>query len=1351
MIALGALTLAEHFFNWDFGIDRLLLPRGGPLTQATQSDRMLPTTAFSFVMVGIALGTRLIRHRLRTPLAAGLGASLIMIGVLSLGGFLLEIIAGHRWNLMGMSISGVSASVGFLLLGTGLLALLQQRNELVWSLEKLATIAFAAACTLVVLSAASSFTFAKQMLDTYKVLAHRQEVLKEIQEVLADIEDLANHERVYIITGNAQFLVGREKAAAALQRDMSDVRKLTPDGSTNQQHIQELEQLSSERFAWEEKVIAVRRDRGFADAASLVESGTGVALLDRIRDLVNEMQAQEYLELGASEKRAGAASTATFLLLPLGLLLSLSVLSLGVCFLNAGVSERVSAQTALAQSEARYRNLFERNPSPMWIFDVETLRFLAVNAAAIKHYGFSEDEFLAMTIKDIRPPEDLDDLVADLSQAAPDSKTRSQWRHHRKDGSLIDVEIASDEVVWFGRRAKLVLINDITEQKRSEVALRQAEEKYRGIFENAVEGIFQTTPEGKYISVNPALARMYGHDSPEDLMAAVTDIGGVVYVDQSRRKQFKELIERDDVVERFEYEVYRKDGSRIWLSENARAVRSDVDAVIYYEGTVEDITERKRAEAALQAREAQLRSMIEQAPVPMAMFDRKMIYIAASQRWVADYDRGHSNLIGLCHYEVHPDVPERWKEIHQRGLAGEKLECDEDFWTQENGNEVWLRWAVHPWLDSQGNVGGITILAENVTPRKEAEERLRTSLREVNDLKAALDEHAIVAITDSRGKITFVNDAFCAISKYSREELLGQDHRIINSGYHSKEFIRDLWTTIGNGAVWKGEIKNRAKDGSYYWVDTTIVPFLNEQGKPRQYVAIRADVTQRKVAEERLLEQADIINRAHDAVIIRDFESDRVTFWNTGAEQIYGWSAEEAIGQRLGDLIFAESNIRADLLEQLAATGEYHGEITHICKDQTKVVVNSRTTLIRDDDGHPRTVLGINSDITEKKKLETQLLRSQRLESIGTLASGVAHDLNNILTPILMCAQTLRDELSAKDRQAAVSLIEQSAHRGASVVKQVLTFARGVEGERVLLKPNHLVEEMIDIASKTFPKTIAIRSDYPKDLWSIQGDPTQLHQVLLNLSVNARDAMTAGGSLSFSAENFVVDEHYATMRPELKPGPYIILSVTDSGSGIPRATLDRIFDPFFSTKAVGTGTGLGLSTALGIVKSHGGLISVYSEPGKGTTFKIFLPAIITEAELAKSNGATAPVGGNGQYILVVDDEPNILQITRMIFEKHNYRVVSAHDGPEALALFAQQMGSIGGVLTDVSMPYMDGVALVRAIKKMKADTPIIASSGLGDQAAMAELESLGVTNFLTKPYNTEKLLSAVHQALKGAS
>ena len=509
---------------------------------------------------------------------------------------------------------------------------------------------------------------------------------------------------------------------------------------------------------------------------------------------------------------------------------------------------------------------------------------------------------------------------------------------------------------------------------------------------------------------------------------------------------------------------------------------------------------------------------------------------------------------------------------------------------------------------------------------------------------------------------------------------------------------------------------------------------------------LEAEIIERKSVEERLLEQADIINHARDAIIIRNFEDDQITFWNKGAEHLYGWSANEALGEPIGRLIYADPKEREAASRTLAPAGEFHAELRQVTKDGREVLVNGRSTIVRNPDGTPRSVLSINTDVTEQKKLEMRLLRAQRLESIGTLAGGVAHDLNNVLGPILMGAESLRGNARGEHAAAMISLIEESARRGSSIVKQVLTFARGVEGERVLINPRHLIDEMVEIARKTFPKSIEVTGQYPEHPWSISGDPTQLHQVLLNLSTNARDAMANGGSLVLAAQNLEVDDNYAAMMPGAKAGSYATLRVSDTGVGMPRALLEKIFEPFFTTKDPGKGTGLGLSTSLGIVKSHAGFISVYSEQGRGTTFKVFLPAV--QADVAPPQKETPRViKGNGELILLVDDEMNIRRVAKMTLEKHNYRVLEANDGPEALAIFAQEMNSVSAVLTDMRMPYIDGIALIRALKKMKPDMIFIASTGQEDEPRLAELQELEVVNFLSKPYDTRKLLTVLETAV----
>jgi PAS domain S-box-containing protein len=635
---------------------------------------------------------------------------------------------------------------------------------------------------------------------------------------------------------------------------------------------------------------------------------------------------------------------------------------------------------------------------------------------------------------------------------------------------------------------------------------------------------------------------------------------------------------------------------------------------------------------------------------------------------------------------------------------------------------------------------------EAETAHRKTEVDLQRSLKDLADIKFALDESSIVAITDQTGRINYVNEKFCEISKYSREELLGQDHRIINSAYHPKEFIRDLWTTIASGRVWKGELRNRAKDGSIYWVDTTIVPFLNDHGKPYQYVAIRNDITERKRAEEQLREQATLLDNAQDAILVRDLE-DKILFWNKSAERIYGWSAGEVIGRDLQDITYGNSLVHfEDAKHTVFSAGKWEGELRQLTRDGKEIIVESRWTLVRDDQGEAKSVLLINTDVTEKRKIEAQFLRAQRMESIGTLASGIAHDFNNLLAPITMSIQLLRARLQDEDCQRLLGMLEASAERGAGLVKQVLSFARGVEGQRMTLQPRHLIKEIVKILKDTLPKTIDIEFVANENLSVVAGDATQLHQVLMNLCVNARDAMPNGGKLTIKADNVQIDDNYARMNLEAKVGRFVQITIADSGVGIPPNIINRIFEPFFTTKEHGKGTGLGLSTALGIVRSHGGFINVYSEPGRGTQFRMHLPVVDTGLKAVEDLTAS-PLAGRGELILLVDDEIAIREIAKGTLEAYGYRALTAADGTEAVALYAQHKDEIRVVLTDMMMPYMDGLATIRALQKLNPQVKIIASSGLTENAGAIDAGNAGVKTFLSKPYTAGKLLEALAEVL----
>ncbi|MEH2407721.1 hybrid sensor histidine kinase/response regulator [Nostoc sp.] len=500
--------------------------------------------------------------------------------------------------------------------------------------------------------------------------------------------------------------------------------------------------------------------------------------------------------------------------------------------------------------------------------------------------------------------------------------------------------------------------------------------------------------------------------------------------------------------------------------------------------------------------------------------------------------------------------------------------------------------------------------------------------------------------------------------------------------------------------------------------------------------------------------QAALLDIVSDAIVVQD-SSNKILLWNKNAEKVYGWKSEEAIGRKSDELLSTESlSANLEIYQTVLKDGSWQGELQKTSKSGKKVIVESRWTLIDDQHSQAKSILVVDTDISQKKQIEKNSLRAQRLESIGTLASGIAHDLNNVLSPILMSVHLLKAKTYDQQISQMLSIIESNAKRGADLVKQVLSFARGIEGDvqgqvatrqHTVLQVKYLILEIQQIISQTFPKSIAVYTEIHEELLPICADSTQVYQILINLSLNARDAMPTGGTLTISAENIWIDETYASMHLEARVGAYIVLTVADTGLGINSEILDRIFEPFFTTKELGKGTGLGLSTVMAIIKEHGGLINVSSCVGNGTKFKVYLPAV-NQVPIQLLENIEIPTG-SGECILIVDDEAAIQEITKTSLENYNYTAITASDGMEALEIYAQHKDKISAVIIDMIMSNMDGATTIRILQNINPLLPIIVVSGLVKNEQIPIHKTAEHTAFLPKPYTTQELLKTLHAVI----
>jgi PAS domain S-box-containing protein len=767
------------------------------------------------------------------------------------------------------------------------------------------------------------------------------------------------------------------------------------------------------------------------------------------------------------------------------------------------------------------------------------------------------------------------------------------------------------------------------------------------------------------------------------------------------------------------------------------------------------LQERKRAEEALEFKNIILTTQQEASIDGILVVDENGEIISFNRRFVDIWDIRSDIAESKADEQILKSVMN--KLVSPEEFVGKLEQLYEDR-NEISQNEIALkdgrtfdRYSA-PMLGEGGKYYGRVWYFRDITERKRAEEDLRQSEAALHSVFQSVP----VGICIMKNRVyQRANDSWCKCFGYPEKSLLGKTtQRLYESDEEYDRVGRELYKHIQEGSLATTETRLRRSDGAFRDVVLTAALLRAEDPTAGTVVSIY-DVTERKQAEAALLASQERLRQIFEAspnvtsVFRMEGQNLQRTWVSPNLERLFGYTVEEALQPHWWSAHVHPEDVARVITDSSRILAREHivHEYRFLRRDGSVVWIHDELRLLRGATGQPHEVMGAWTDITERKELETHLLRTQRLESVGRLASGIAHDLNNILAPMLMVPPLLREVVKDPELRNMLDLVETNAQRGSSIIKQLLTFGRGMEGERMPVQLRVLVNEMSGIIRETFHKNIITRREMPPDTWLVSGDATQLHQVLMNLCVNARDAMPEGGTLTLKLENQEFDESFARMTPGAKPGRYVCLSVTDTGEGIAPEHLDKIFDPFFTTKELGKGTGLGLSTVLGIVQSHGGFIQVHSQLGRGTQFKAYLPASeATEAQPASQANQPLPQGG-GELVLVVDDEKSVRQVTRQLLEHNGYRVIEAAEGADGITQYVAHQKEVQVVVTDLAMPVMDGAAFIRVLRRLNPQVRIIAVSGYQSKSSLPADLGVPAEARLSKPFSGAMLLQTLQRVL----
>jgi len=1024
-----------------------------------------------------------------------------------------------------------------------------------------------------------------------------------------------------------------------------------------------------------------------------------------------------------------------------------------ICLLFLDQEARLSAENAVRESEARYRAVFENAAMGIDALDRDG-RITQVNPALSNMLGYTEDELRGRTFDEVTHPDDRqvsEQNLESLIKGEIDSY-RLQKRYLRKNGEIVwgDVTTSLIKDANGNRNGVVAVIADTTERKQAETELRQSEEKFAKVFHFAPALItLSNVDDGTYLDVNDKFCEVSGFSRAESLGKTSVDLG---WISPEDRIRLIEELQAHGSIRGMDLNLLTKDKRQIHCIYNGELIQTKDRQLLL--SIALDITERKKIEETLRERERVWATLINNLPgfVYRCANDRDwtMEYISHGCLEVTGYAPddfiGNNNL--AYNDIVHPDYSEPLWEKWQKLLINKGVFEEEYPIIAKGGEARWVWERGRGIFSKDGQLLFLEGFISDITERKRSEETVQRSEKFLEQVLENIPNMIFVKEAENLRFVRF-NRAGEDLLGYSRQALLGKNDYDFFPPAQAGFFTAKDRAVLTDGKLLdipEEEIETKLKGKRI--LHTKKIPIIDADGTAQFLLGISEDITERKQFEESQKLLSTAIAQSAEAVIITDAKG-IIQYVNPAQEILSGYSSDELIGQTPNVLNsdFHHGNFYEQIWDTIGVGKAWSGRFVNKKKDGTEYHEDATISPIYDHSRNLTNFVAVKHDVTKQVTLQEQLLQAQKMEAIGTLAGGFAHDFNNKLQVIAGYVDLiLFDKDLPETLKQELGIIKQTVDSSAELVEGMMVFSRKTPVNVQAIELNKLVAQIRSMLIRTIPKMIEIDLLLADDLWAIKAAPNQIEQILMNLAVNARDAMPDGGKLTIETNNIVLDEEYCSFDPLVKPGRYVLIEVSDTGTGMNKETASHIFEPFFTTKKEGKGTGLGLAVVYGIVEQHGARIVCDSAPSVGTTFRIYFPAIeeVHEEEYFENK---EPPRGQGETILLVDDEPNLVVIVSRQLLSANYRVIKASNGNEALNLYEKHREKIRLVILDLLMPGMGGKQCLEALRKLDPNVRVLVASGAMNSAIEADLKEIGARGLIAKPFETPQFLEKIRKII----